>query len=312
MLLRSTTSVLARSRLAAPRAAFASRLSSSSSSSILTTEVRPDGVAVVRFDDPNQSVNTLTAGLMQEFDSTLTQIETDPNIKAWVLTSGKPGCFIAGADINIMNNAKDAAEVEAVVAHGHKLFDRLESCTKPAVAAIDGVCLGGGLEVALACHYRIASTSSKTNLALPEIKLGLLPGGGGTQRLPKVVGLVEALTMATTGGNVKPKKAKRTGLVDQLADPFALEAAAIDAALGLANGTVKKSKRKKNLQARVMEDFPPVRNFVFKKTREKIQKLTKVCACRFCSSGFFFCLRLCVCVRACVYDRLRVRSLPLG
>ena len=241
--------------------------SAGDSNNILNIAVCDDGVAIVTFDDPNQSMNTLTAGLMQEFETTLDAIENDANIKSWVLKSGKPGCFIAGADINMLNAANSEAEVEQIVENGHRLFNRLENCSKPVVAAIDGVCLGGGLEVALACHYRIASTSKKTQLALPEIKLGLLPGGGGTQRLPKIVGLVEALTMATTGGNVVPKKAKRTGLVDQLADPYALEDAAIQAAKGLADGSVKKAgRRKKNLMQRIMEDTP-VKNIVFKKTR---------------------------------------------
>jgi enoyl-CoA hydratase/carnithine racemase len=361
MLLGATRSVARRARAlaiassaAAPARAlrpaanfFSADAAAKDASKILSLTVRPDGVAVIRFDDPNQKVNTLTSGLMQEFEDMLSLVQSDARAKAVVLVSGKPGCFIAGADINIMNNAKDAAEVEAVVTRGHKIFDSLANCSKPVVAAIDGVCLGGGLEVALACHYRIASTSPKTTLALPEIQLGLLPGGGGTQRLPKVVGLVEALTMATTGGNVKPQKAKKTGLVDQLADPYALEAAAIQvrelrcsgatqrccaggravwctcrsrcsgggffilcvaissfrrvlhvwcccvavllrwrvltcfflfnsskAALNLASGKLKKSSRKKDLMARVMEDFPPARSYVFKKTREKIQKAT--------------------------------------
>lgn len=253
---------------AVPRVCFSEVASDSSKStnSILSLDLRKDGVAVVYFNDPSQSVNVLTRGLMDEFDNMLTTVENDTRIKSWVLMSGKPGCFIAGADINMLNAAESSEEVEEIVSRGHRIFDRLSSCRKPVVAAIDGVCLGGGLEVALACHYRIASTGPKTTLAVPEVKLGLLPGAGGTQRLPKIVGLVEALTMATAGGNVKPKKAKRSGLVDQLADPFALEAAAIDAARGLADGSVKKSFRKKNLMARIMEDTP-VRNIVFKKTR---------------------------------------------
>ena len=259
-------------RIPAARTFSKAAASSEASGKTLSVDVRDDGIAVVTFNDPNQSVNTLTKDLIVEFDETLTTIQNDSRIKAWVLTSSKPGCFIAGADINMMNDAESAAEVEAIVADGHKLFDRLSS-GKPVVAAIDGVCFGGGLEVALACNYRIASTGPKTALSLPEVKLGLLPGGGGTQRLPKVVGLVEALTMATTGGNVKPKKAKRTGLVDQVADPYALQDAAIAAAHGLVSGKVK-SVRKKNLMARIMEDTP-VKNIVFKKTREKIQKLTK-------------------------------------
>lgn len=110
---------------------------------------------------------------------------------------------------------------------GQKALNRLANSSKPVVAAINGACLGGGLEFALACQYRVASSSKKTVLGLPEVKLGLLPGAGGTQRLPKLVGIQGALKMITTGSNTKPDRALKMGLVNQVADPFALRDAAI-------------------------------------------------------------------------------------
>merc|ERR1711871_1587121 len=152
------------------------------------------------------------------------------------------------------------------------MMDRIAACPRPIVAAIDGTCMGGGLEVALACHYRIASTNPKTVLSVPEVKLGLLPGAGGTQRLPKLVGIQTALTMATAGGNVRPEKAKRTGLVNQVADPNALLPAALQAARGLADGSVKAKAKKKPLMARLLEDNPIGRNILFPKAVQMIEK----------------------------------------
>jgi enoyl-CoA hydratase/long-chain 3-hydroxyacyl-CoA dehydrogenase len=152
-------------------------------------------------------------------------------------------------------------------------MDRIAGSKTPIVAAIDGSCLGGGLEVALACHYRIASSSSKTMMGVPEVMLGLLPGAGGTQRLPKLVGIQAALTMATTGQNIRPAKAKKMGLVDGVADPNALEHAAVLAAKGLADGSVKKGGgKKKALMAKLLEDNPVGRAVLFNQAGKMIAK----------------------------------------
>lgn len=122
--------------------------------------------------------------------------------------SGKPTSFIAGADIDMLSKCKTAEEAEKLARDGQIQFQRLERSKKPIVAAIMGSCLGGGLELALACHYRIAVNSPQTVLALPEVQLGLLPGAGGTQRLPKLISLTNALPMILTGKNIRPSKAK--------------------------------------------------------------------------------------------------------
>jgi enoyl-CoA hydratase/long-chain 3-hydroxyacyl-CoA dehydrogenase len=241
------------------------------SSGIFTLEVRSDGVAVIRMDDPSSKVNTLSRAFMDDVGPLVDQVNADPAVKSIVLMSSKPGCFIAGADIAMLNAMKTEAEVVEMCRGGHAIMDKLEK-GKPTVAAIDGSCLGGGLEVALACTYRIASTSKKTKLGVPESQLGLLPGGGGTQRLPKLVGIQESLTMMTTGANRVPKVALKKGLVDGTADPFALEKAAIEAARGLAAGSVKPKRKKKALPNRVLEDTPFGRKILFQKAREMMVK----------------------------------------
>lgn len=143
-----------------------------------------DGVATLLLDLPGESVNTLSPEVGAEFEALLTRYERDPAVKALVLASGKRDGFIAGARIEMIQAVTSAAEAEDLARQGQAGFDRLEQYGKPVVAAIHGACLGGGLEWALACRYRVASNDPKTQLGLPEVQLGLIPGSGGTQRLP--------------------------------------------------------------------------------------------------------------------------------
>ncbi|TDH71901.1 hypothetical protein CCR75_000985 [Bremia lactucae] len=239
----------------------------------LTMEKRPDGVAIVRLDDKAAKVNTISSKMTAEMSSMLDTVENDPNIKSVVLISAKPGVFIAGADITELNACNTEEEMRAMSSTGQAFMNRLSSSKKPFVAAIEGSCMGGGLEVALACHYRVASQSKKTQLSLPEVMLGLLPGAGGTQRLPKLVGIQAALDMMLTGKNIRPDKALKMGLVNQVADSYALESAAISAAQGLAAGKLSLSKNEKGLVNRILEDTP-LRKIVFKKAEEMVEKKT--------------------------------------
>ncbi|MFI5246673.1 MAG: enoyl-CoA hydratase-related protein, partial [Gemmatimonadales bacterium] len=160
----------------------------------LTVELH-DGVAVVTIDLPNEPVNKFSAAVIAEFDALMTEVESNSAVKAVVLISGKPDVFIAGADIDAFLEFKSAKDAELASAAGHRMMWRLERSRVPVVAAIHGACLGAGLETALACAWRVASAHPKPVLALPETQLGLIPGAGGTQRLPKVVGLQVALDM---------------------------------------------------------------------------------------------------------------------
>lgn len=136
-----------------------------------------DDVLVISLNSQNSKVNSLGHEINGEFESILKELETNANVRSAVLISQKPGCFIAGADIGMFEECKTYQEAEEISKGAHILFDRLEKSTKPVVAAINGSCLGGGLELALACHYRIATKNKKTGLGLPEVMLGVLPGG---------------------------------------------------------------------------------------------------------------------------------------
>lgn len=177
--------------------------------------VRPDGVAVLTFDQPGSRANLLTKALWSELEAALLPLAERPDVKGLVLASAKPGVFIAGADMKFLSgvSAPNDPAVRDLIEHGLRVLDALESVPFPTCAAIDGAALGGGLEVALACDYRIAGTNPRVELGLPEVTLGLIPGWGGTQRLPRVLGLERAADLLATGRAVKAGEAKSLGLV---------------------------------------------------------------------------------------------------
>ena len=183
------------------------------------TEV-DDGILLAGFDYSGKSVNVLNVESMTEWQEIVLLAEQSAGIKGVVLMSLKEGNFCAGADLEQLHDAqrrRSLHEMEQLVVSTHRLFDAMERSQKPFVAAVEGVCVGGGLELVLACHARVASTHPKTCFALPEVKLGILPGFGGTQRLPRLIGLPAALNMITTGKTVFPRQALRIGLIDGMA-----------------------------------------------------------------------------------------------
>ena len=200
------------------------------------------------------------------------QILPNKDVKAIVFISSKPDNFIAGADIDMIKSFEDKSKLKEVTLQGHKLFNEMKKTKIPFVAAINGAALGGGLEWAMYCDYRIATTNPKTVLGLPEVKLGLLPGMGGTYHLPKLIGYKDSLDIILTGKNVRPDKAKKLGLVDLVVDPASLEEVAILQAKGLAAGTVKPSKRKRDLVSYILEDTPFGRNFMFSQAKKTVDK----------------------------------------
>jgi 3-hydroxyacyl-CoA dehydrogenase/enoyl-CoA hydratase/3-hydroxybutyryl-CoA epimerase len=235
--------------------------------------VRSDGVAILTFDTPGSPVNILSREVLSEVEELARRVESDPAIRAAVLASGKADSFIAGADLDQVLAMETAEEGAAFSRSGHRILDRIEKGPKPIVAAIHGAALGGGLEVALACRYRIASDHPKTVLALPEVMLGLLPGGGGTERLPKRIGLLAALPMLLTGRRLRAKQALRAGLVDALTSPGGIVDTAARAALALADGTLKPAHRKRSLLER-LATTPPFRSFVLGKARKEVLRKT--------------------------------------
>jgi 3-hydroxyacyl-CoA dehydrogenase/enoyl-CoA hydratase/3-hydroxybutyryl-CoA epimerase len=197
---------------------------------------KQDGVATVFVDVPGEPVNTLSEETGTEFTAVLETLDKDPSVKAIVLASGKKDGFVAGARIEMLRDVKSAAAAEKLSRDGQAGFDRLERFPKPVVAAIHGACLGGGLEWAMACHYRVASNDRKTQLGLPEVQLGVIPGAGGTQRMPRLVGIATALDLILAGKTVKPKKALAIGLVDEAVPPPILLEVARARARALADG----------------------------------------------------------------------------
>jgi 3-hydroxyacyl-CoA dehydrogenase / enoyl-CoA hydratase / 3-hydroxybutyryl-CoA epimerase len=191
-------------------------------------ETDTDGVALVTWDMPGRSMNVITPEVMSEIGQIVDRISSDAAIKGAVIALAKG---VGGADLTLLKTAgaeyarrareegKEAA-MRALVEGTKQLnlvYRRLETCGKPVAIAIDGVCMGGGFELALACHYRIASDSDKTRVGLPEIKVGLFPGGGGTQRVARLMPTPDALQMLFKGDQLKPAQAKKMGLIHDVA-----------------------------------------------------------------------------------------------
>uniref|UniRef100_A0A0K0EFI9 Trifunctional enzyme subunit alpha, mitochondrial n=2 Tax=Strongyloides stercoralis TaxID=6248 RepID=A0A0K0EFI9_STRER len=249
-----------------------------------------DDIAVVKMDLPNSKQNVLNESLTEGFNKVFDEIEKNDLIKGIVLMSGKPESFVAGADVTMLEKAGSSSAVERLSREGQAQFARLEGSKKPIVAAIMGPCMGGGLELALACHYRIAVNNGSTALALPEVMLGLMPGAGGTQRLPRLISVTNALDMMLTGKNIKPAKAKKIGLVDLVVQPLGvglesaevgthkyLEKVAIDTAKNIANGSLK-VERVRPLFERIPNYFlsrrPLIDSVVMRMAKDKVMKQT--------------------------------------
>ncbi len=193
----------------------------------LKIDVDADGIALVTFDVPGRSMNTITSKVAEELPQVIERIRTDAAIKGAVITSGKRTGFCAGADLGEMGSRDGAGgtpeqQLQAAFDRSSRLnleLRKLETCGKPVAAAINGLALGGGLEITLACHYRVVGDHPKTQLGLPEAKVGLLPGGGGTQRLPRLIGVMAAAPYLLEGKSMKPQEAKSAGVVDEVVEP---------------------------------------------------------------------------------------------
>ncbi|MEG3192086.1 3-hydroxyacyl-CoA dehydrogenase NAD-binding domain-containing protein [Lysobacter sp. D1-1-M9] len=185
------------------------------------TEARGDGVLVLSFDRAEAPVNTFSQDVLIELDSLLERLALDPP-KALVIRSGKDKGFIAGADIREFQSFDAKGVVGDAIRRGQQVFQRLAELPCPTVAAIHGFCMGGGTELALACRYRIASNDASTRIGLPEVKLGIYPGWGGSVRLPRLIGAPAAFDMMLTGRSLSASAARANGLVDQVVEPAAL------------------------------------------------------------------------------------------
>ena len=242
---------------------------------LLSLTVDDTGVATLQLDDPNASVNKISWETLEAFSDALSVIETHSDLTGLVFTSGKPESFIVGADLEMVQNFERPADARQLSREAHALGKRVRALSMPTVAALHGPAMGGGLEMALNCNYRIASTADATKMALPEVQLGLLPGGGGTQLLPRLIGVQQALTLILTGKNTYPEKAKRIGLVDALIHPPGLPDAARRAARQLASGDLEIELNGQSLKDKLLEGNPVSRRMIYRQALERTEKRTQ-------------------------------------
>ncbi len=189
---------------------------SAKENSAVRQDLDADGILTLTMDMPGRSMNVLNEQLTEPFAEAIERIESDDAVKGVIITSGKKE-FLAGADIDGIFKITDPGEAYEAARAYQGFLRRLETCGKPVVAALNGTALGGGLEMALACHYRVAVNNPKAKFGLPEVKLGLLPGGGGTQRLPRLIGIQNSLPLMMEGKELSAEKAKGAGIINALA-----------------------------------------------------------------------------------------------
>jgi 3-hydroxyacyl-CoA dehydrogenase / enoyl-CoA hydratase / 3-hydroxybutyryl-CoA epimerase len=241
--------------------------------SAFTTE-NENGVAIVTFDLPGEPVNKLTNAARVELEALLIGFRDDPGTRAVVLISGKPDNFIAGADIEEFTALTSQDAAERLSFEGQETVSRVETSHKPIIAAIHGACLGGGLELALACHYRIATDHPKTQLGLPEVQLGLIPGAGGCQRLPRLIGARAALDMILTGRTERASKALRLGLVDEVVPRSILRQVAVAAADRLARDGLPGRAGIGGVAGILLDRTSAGRRLVYRGARKQVLKKT--------------------------------------
>ena len=227
-----------------------------------------NNIAWLTIDVPNEKMNTLQAAFADEMEQVFAEIEQHKGaLQGLIIHSGKPDNFVAGADVRMLDACKSAQEAQALAEKGQQMFQKLSDLAFPVVAAIHGPCLGGGLELALACDYRVCSDDDKTRIGLPEVQLGLLPGSGGTQRLPRLIGLLPSLDMILTGKQLRAKKAKKLGVVDACVPNTIL--------LEVAKQFVEqkdKAKRKTTTKERLMAQTGFGRKVIFEQAAKKTEQ----------------------------------------
>lgn len=238
-------------------------------------EVDDQGMGVLTMDLPGETVNKLSRATISQVEDFFKKAEQEEHLKAIVLISGKEDNFIAGADINEFLEIESIEEAIGLSRKVQAILDRFEKFKVPIVAAIHGACLGGGCEVALACHYRIATDDPKTVLGQPEVQLGIIPAAAGTQRLPKLVGLATGLDLILTGRTIRSERAKKMGLVDEVVHKGILLDAAKRAALDLASGRLTPKRNSvKSFSRLLLEKNPLGRRVIFSRARKDVLKKT--------------------------------------
>ncbi len=236
-------------------------------------EAHASGIALLWFDDPARRVNLLDSESLASLRRVLDGLKqrTDPTFpRALILLSGKVEQFIAGADVTEFDRIEDVPQAEARVREAQELFEEFSQLPYPTVAAINGPCLGGGTELSLALRYRIASNARKVTIGLPEVQLGILPGFGGTQRLPRLIGLTPSLDLLLTGRTLDSRRAHRVGLVDAVLPHERFSERAIQWTEALLQDSHAVKRRNPPLGLRVIETIAPLRNAILSQARGRV------------------------------------------
>lgn len=231
-------------------------------------------IAWLAIDVPGEKMNTLQAAFAEEMQAIFSALDAQKNsLKGMIVHSLKPDNFIAGADVRMLDACQSSTEAAALAKQGQDMFQTLSDLPFPVVAAIHGPCLGGGLELALACHYRVCTDSDKTRLGLPEVQLGLLPGSGGTQRLPRLIGLLPSLDLILTGKQLRAKKAKKLGVVDACVPETIL----LDVAQNFVidNAGKKQKKQKVATKEKLISHTQFGRKLIFDQAAKKTKQKTR-------------------------------------
>ena len=240
-------------------------------------KIDPDGIGWIVFDDPGRKLNVLAEPVMKRFAEILDQVREAAargEVNVVVVYSGKPDSFIAGADVEAIEALEDPLEAETKVRLGQAIYMDLEQLPVPTVAAIHGICMGGGFEMALACRHRVLSDSAKTRMGLPEVMLGILPAWGGTTRLPRLIGLQAALDLLLTGKQIDARRAKRIGLAGEVLPADLFEEKVRDFALRATELPTGSSRLRRKLLTRALDDTRPGRRLVLAMAKKKVMAST--------------------------------------
>jgi 3-hydroxyacyl-CoA dehydrogenase/enoyl-CoA hydratase/3-hydroxybutyryl-CoA epimerase len=231
------------------------------------TVEREGDLAILWFDLPGEKVNKFSSAVLRELSTVVDQIAAS-DAKKVVIASRKKGMFIAGADVEEFTTVTSAEQAKAFVTLGQEVFTKIQNLEQTTVAAIDGVALGGGCELALSCDWRVMSDSPRAQIGLPEVKLGIFPAWGGTSKLPRLIGLPAALDIILNGKALDGKRAKRVGLVDEVVEPGIV--------LQVAKSFADRGKRRGGNRTKFyIEGNPLTRNVIFGKARKAVLQQTK-------------------------------------
>lgn len=240
----------------------------------ITHRIEADGIVRVTLNSPGVRVNLLTSDTMRALDEILIAIGRRDDVRGLLIESGKPGMFIAGADVEEIAAIDDAYRASEAARFGQAVFQKIADLRVPSVCAIAGPCLGGGTELALACTFRVAADAPEVRIGLPEVQLGIIPGFGGCQRLPHLVGLNRALDLILSGRTVTARSARKMGLVDLVVPaPFLTRetAALLTRAAGDPQGALRRLRRPRPALTSFLEGLAPWRKLVLSRARKATQ-----------------------------------------